>query len=234
MTVLRAIITDIEGTTSSMSFVKEVLFPYARKALPMWVQQYAHTPDVRHWLEQAAAEMAIAVTDKAALVQGLQSWIDHDRKHTALKALQGMIWENGYRHNDYRAHVYPDVLPVLQQWQAAGLKQYVYSSGSIAAQKLFFAHSQAGDMTSFFSGYFDTETGNKREAVSYARIIESIDIPASNTLFLSDVVAELDAARASGLQTMLVDRLHDYPQPRLGQACNGHRRVTDFSQITAL
>jgi len=231
MNTPKAIITDIEGTTSSISFVKNVLFPYARHALPGFVRDYGHEPEVRRWLDRVATEIVVNPDQEDQLVQTLQHWIDQDQKHTALKALQGMIWENGYRNGDYRAHVYSDVVPVLQRWYNQGIILYVYSSGSVAAQKLFFSHCQAGNITHLFSGYFDTQIGNKREPVSYHRIIQTIDIPAQQVLFLSDVVAELDAARTSGLFTCLIDRLQDYPEPRLDNACNNHPRAEDFSRI---
>uniref|UniRef100_UPI0025F63FA9 acireductone synthase n=1 Tax=uncultured Stenotrophomonas sp. TaxID=165438 RepID=UPI0025F63FA9 len=161
----------------------------------------------------------------------LQGWIDQDRKHTALKALQGLIWDEGYRRGDYTAHFYPEVAPVLKGWHAAGLPLYVYSSGSVPAQKLFFGFSDAGDLNSLFSGNFDTEVGGKREAPSYAHIAKAINIAPAEILFLSDVVEELDAAREAGLQTVLVDRLSDYPQPRSGEATHGHTRVERFDQI---
>jgi len=227
----QAIITDIEGTTSSISFVKEVLFPYARHALPGFVRDHGHEPQVRQWLEHVAAEIAVNLDQQDHIIQTLQHWIDEDQKHTALKALQGMIWQNGYRSGAYRAHVYPEVAQTLRRWYEQGIGLYVYSSGSVAAQKLFFSYSQAGDLTHLFSAYFDTQTGPKRDPASYARIIDTISIPAQQVLFLSDVVEELDAARSSGLQTTLIDRLADYPTPRLGNAANKHLRAEDFSQL---
>lgn len=228
-TVVLAILTDIEGTTSSISFVKDVLFPYARRALPAFVATHGGQPQVRALLDAVAAETGAA--DDQAIVAALQDWIDQDRKHTALKALQGLIWEAGYREGEFTAHMYPDAVQALQRWYAEGLALYVYSSGSVAAQKLLFGHCQAGDLTPLFSGWFDTEVGGKREHASYARIVERIGVAAGEILFLSDVVAELDAARQAGLQTVLVDRVEDYPQPRSAQETNGHRRVTSFEQI---
>ena len=228
----RAILTDIEGTTSSISFVKDVLFPYARRALPGFVKAHGSEPAVRKWLDAVAAENG-AMCNDGMIVEVLQGWIDQDRKHTALKALQGMIWANGYGNADFTAHVYPDAVPALRTWHAAGLPLYVYSSGSVPAQRLFFGHSDAGDLTGLISGWFDTEVGGKRDADSYRRITASIGRPAGEILFLSDVVEELDAARTAGLDTVLVDRIEDYPQPRTGDAANGHRRVESFAEISA-
>ena len=226
----RAILTDIEGTTSSISFVKDVLFPYARHALPGFVAAHRDDPEVRRWLDVVATEHGSICNDDV-IVETLQGWIDQDRKHTALKALQGMIWKAGYRDADFTAHIYPDAAPALREWHAAGLPLYVYSSGSVPAQQLFFGHSDAGDLAPLVSDWFDTEIGGKREAGSYQRIAERIGLDAAQIVFLSDVVEELDAAREAGLQTVLVDRLEDYPQPREGEATHGHVRVTRFSDI---
>lgn len=226
----RAILTDIEGTTSSISFVKDVLFPYARRALPDFVRARGNDPAVRKWLDAVAAENG-AMCNDAMIVEVLQGWIDEDRKHTALKALQGMIWADGYRSADFTAHIYPDAAPALRQWHGAGLPLYVYSSGSVPAQRLFFGHSDAGDLTGLISGWFDTESGGKREADSYRRIAGAIGRIPEQVLFLSDIVEELDAAREAGLDTTLVDRRNDYPEPRTGEATHGHRRVESFADI---
>ena len=225
----RVILTDIEGTTSSISFVKDVLFPYARRALPGFVAERGQQPEVRQWLDAVADETGAQGDD--AVVAALQGWIDEDRKHTALKALQGMIWADGYRKAEFTTHLYPDVPPVLQRWHAAGHRLAVYSSGSVPAQKLFFGHTDAGDLAPLFDGWFDTEVGHKRDAASYREIARRLGRDAGGIVFLSDVVEELDAARDAGLRTVLIDRLDDYPRPRLGDAANGHRRVERFDQI---
>jgi len=230
----RAILTDIEGTTSSIRFVKDVLFPYARRVLPEFVRRHGGEPDVRSWLDGVATEIAASACDDAVVVETLQCWIDQDRKHTALKALQGLIWESGYRNGDYRAHVYPDVVTMLRHWHASGKALHVYSSGSVAAQKLFFSYSDAGDLSGIFSGYFDTETGHKRESSSYEKIAGVIRMRPDEIVFLSDVVEELDAARAAGLRTVLVDRVQDYPVARTGAACNGHARAVDFNAVNSI
>lgn len=227
---VRAILTDIEGTTSSISFVKDVLFPYARRALPTFVREHGDEPEVRRWLDMVATEQGGICTDDT-LVEVLQGWITEDRKHTALKALQGRIWAAGYRNADFTAHMYADVARTLREWHHADLPLFVYSSGSVPAQRLFFGHSSAGDLTGLFSGWFDTEIGGKREAGSYRRIAESVGHAPGDMLFLSDVVEELDAAREAGMQTVLVDRRADYPTPRTGEATHGHRRVETFDDI---
>ena len=229
-TMTPLVLTDIEGTTSSISFVKDVLFPYARRRLPAFVRERGHEPEVRRWLDEVATEHGGICSDEV-IVETLQGWIDQDRKHTALKALQGMLWRDGYEDADFTAHIYPDAAPALRAWHASGLPLYVYSSGSVPAQRLFFGHSDAGDLTSLFSGWYDTEMGGKREAQSYRNIVEAIGLPAGEILFLSDVVEELDAAREAGLQTALIDRLDDYATPRTGEAAHGHDRVVSFGDL---
>lgn len=224
------ILTDIEGTTSSISFVKDVLFPYARDALPAFVREHGQREDVRQWLDAVAVEHGAVCSDDT-IVEILQGMIDEDRKHTALKALQGMIWGDGYRGADFTAHIYPDAAAMLKQWHDAGHPLAVYSSGSVPAQTLFFGHSDAGDLSPLFSDWFDTEVGHKRDVDSYREIARRLDLPANDILFLSDVVEELDAARDAGMRTVLIDRLDDYPQPRLDAATHGHRRVERFDQI---
>ena len=226
------ILTDIEGTTSSISFVKDVLFPYARKALPGFVHDHGGEPEVRYWLDLAAVD-AGSICQDDMIVELLQGWIDEDRKHPALKALQGLIWAGGYASGDYVAHVYPDAVAALREWKTAGHALFVYSSGSVTAQKLLFGHSSAGDLRPLFTGYFDTAVGGKREAQSYRNVLGALGLAAAEVIFLSDVVDELDAAREAGMQTVLVDRLEDYPSPRVGDACHGHRRVEAFSEILA-
>lgn len=201
MTDIRAIVTDIEGTTSSIHFVHEVLFPFARERLPAFVETHVDTPEVQHWLHEAAREANIIEASRSEIIDLLLRWMDEDRKSTALKALQGMIWAEGYGSGAYVAHLYPEVADALRAWHARGLPLYVYSSGSIAAQKLFFGYSQAGDLSPLFSGYFDTTTGPKRETASYIAIADAIGVEASHILFLSDIEAELDAARGAGFQT---------------------------------
>jgi enolase-phosphatase E1 len=224
------VLTDIEGTTSSISFVHDVLFPYARAALPAFVREHGQEPEVRQWLDRAAVDAGGVCRDDV-IVEVLQGWIDEDRKHPALKALQGMIWAEGYQGADYKAHVYPDAAQALRGWHAAGHSLAVYSSGSVPAQKLLFGHSSEGDLSPLFSAWFDTAVGGKREAASYQAIVANLGVPARGIVFLSDVVEELDAAREAGLRTVLLDRREDYPMPRMGEACHGHERVESFAAI---
>jgi enolase-phosphatase E1 len=224
--VIKAILTDIEGTTSSISFVKETLFPYARKHLPAFIVTHTDDAAVQHWLHEAASEAGLVSATQQEMIELLQRWIDEDKKSTALKVLQGMIWEEGYRSGEYKAHVYDDTVPALREWKSKRLALYVYSSGSVPAQKLFFGFSTEGDVTPLFSGYFDTETGAKRSADAYERIADSIGLPAGEILFLSDIVEELDAARSAGMKTTLVARA-----PTVCPANSAHPCVADFTAI---
>lgn len=228
MTEIRAILTDIEGTTSSISFVRDVLFPYARKRLPAFIETHADTPEVQHWLHEAAREADLIEVSRQEVIEMLLRWIDEDRKSTALKALQGMIWKEGYVDGRYRAHLYPEVAARLREWRADGLRLYVYSSGSVQAQQLFFGYSEAGDLTPLFAGYFDTETGSKRDVASYRRIAESIGEQPEHILFLSDIVDELDAARAAGMRTGWLVR-----EPQAPPDAPAHPVYTDFNAIAS-
>ena len=173
---VKLILTDIEGTTSSISFVKDVLFPYAAEHLPAFIKAHQQDDTVRQLLADTAELAAqegnnISAADMDAVSAVLLQWIAEDKKATPLKTLQGMIWKAGYENGDYKAHMYADAVDYLQQWHAAGLPLYVYSSGSVAAQKLFFGYSEAGNLLPLFSGHFDTQVGGKREAQSYQNIL---------------------------------------------------------------
>jgi enolase-phosphatase E1 len=223
--MIRAILTDIEGTTSSLSFVKDVLFPYAREHLPEFIAAHAHEPDI-HKLLKEVSTVAGRPLSKDQAVQQLLQWIDEDRKVTPLKALQGLIWEAGYQSGDYSGHIYDDAVHALRQWHEQGLRLYVYSSGSVYAQKLLFGHTPQGDLTPLFSGYFDTNIGGKKEAVSYQNIAAEIGLAPAEVLFLSDIEAELDAAKSAGMATCWLVR------EGAPKADSAHRQVQTFDQIS--
>ena len=228
-TNVRAILLDIEGTTTPVEFVYQVLFPFARRQVKEFVQQHQESEDVSAVISALSREhhadrlSSIRSNiepgsqpppwDESSLVSQLESvtqyvhWLmDQDRKSTALKALQGMIWKGGYLSGQLRAQVYPDVLPAFMRWQGQQRAIHIFSSGSILAQKLLFAHTTDGDLTGYISEYFDTTTGAKTDAASYRSISEKIGRSGAEVLFVSDVSAELDAAREAGMMTKLCVR----------------------------
>ncbi len=208
--MIRAIVTDIEGTTTSISFVTEVLFPYAKIHLEKFIQSNADNQEVRGLLADVSRVCGESLSDDQAIAQ-LISWIDEDRKIGPLKSLQGLIWEQGYHKGDFKGHVYPDAERKLRDWKNAGLSLFVYSSGSVHAQKLLFGHTEYGDLNSLFSGYFDTKAGAKQQAESYRNIASQIGCLASEILFLSDIAGELDAAKTAGFSTWQIIRENANP-----------------------
>ncbi len=224
---MTCIVTDIEGTTSSISFVKDVLFPYAATSLPAFVQAHAQDQKIAEIITAIKQQCHLKSND--AVVQQCLDWIAADEKQTALKALQGHIWKLGYERGDYQAHVYPDAFEKLTDWHQAGIPLYVYSSGSIYAQELFFHYSCFGDMRGLFLGNFDTTTGPKQDVASYRAIAQAISDDASDKaqdiIFLSDIIAELDAAQDAGMQTWHVQREENM--------CSSerHRVVATFNDI---
>lgn len=203
--MIKAIVTDIEGTTSSLSFVKDVLFPYARKELPDFVKQHKAETEIASILNDVAQIVGEPLSVDAVIAQLLQ-WIDEDQKITPLKSLQGLIWQYGYEQGDFKGHIYQDAVEQLKIWHEQGILLYVYSSGSVYAQKLLFAHTEFGDLTPLFSDYFDTRIGGKKESASYQRIAEKIALPTEQLLFLSDIKEELDAAKQAGFNTVQLFR----------------------------
>lgn len=227
-----AVLTDIEGTTTSISFVYDVLFPYAAARLDAYCGGYGGSPDPEPELAEALARLRREQEEESpagALADYARKLMAEDRKSTGLKLLQGLIWEGGYRTGALRSHVFPDVPGALATWQAAGVRLRVFSSGSVRAQKLLFAHTEYGDLTPHFEGYYDTTTGPKREAASYQAIADDWRLPPGDILFLSDVREELDAAAAAGMRTGLVVR----PGNRAVEA-GGHAVVTDFTALFAV
>jgi enolase-phosphatase E1 len=235
----RGILLDVEGTTSSVAFVAEVLFPYARRELAVWLEH--------HWDEPATAR-ACELIARDAGANSLAAWVgagempedtrrrvvaeayrlmDADAKATGLKELQGLIWQQGYARGELRSHVYPDVSPALRRWAERGLDVRIFSSGSVAAQRVFFAHTEAGDLLGLLRGHYDTTLGPKRDPDSYRHIAADMALNPSQILFLSDVVAELDAAAAAGLNTGLAVRPGNAPAP----AGQPHPAVGDFGEV---
>jgi enolase-phosphatase E1 len=220
----RGILLDIEGTVAPISFVTETLFPFAHRELAGFLARRWDDPAVQRGCEFVARDAGATsfaewsgggepAEQQARLVQHLHQLMDSDIKATGLKELQGLIWDEGYRAGLLRSPVYPDVVEALQGWQRMGLQVRIYSSGSVAAQKKFFAKSEAGDLTPLLAGFHDTTTGPKREASSYARIAQEMGIASQEILFISDVVAELEAASSAGLAAVLAIRPGNAPQP---------------------
>lgn len=221
----RAALLDIEGTTTPIQFVTGTLFPFARDRFPAFVLEHAAEPEVARDLERLREEHAKEAKDAQAPAWREEDrlgsatayllWLmDRDRKSTALKSLQGRIWEAGFRAGTLVGPVYPDVPPALARWSAPGREVCIFSSGSVLAQRLLFSHSSAGDLACHLAAFFDTTTGPKREPESYRRIAALRERAPAEWLFLSDVSEELDAAREAGMQTALVVRsLEDQPPP---------------------
>lgn len=224
---MKYILMDVEGTTTSISFVHDTLFPYSTKRLKDYIESHLSSPSVQEVLlktQSTVREEEDINLNREALVEKLLEWIRIDRKHGALKKLQGLIWNEGYTKGDIKGHVYEDVPPVLNEWKTQGLELGIYSSGSVEAQKDLFGHSVYGDLAPLFSHHFDTEVGAKREAQSYKNILEILNVKPEDVLFLSDITEELDAAKSAGMQTMQIVR---------GEAVNGssHKQVKSFSEI---
>lgn len=219
------ILTDIEGTTTEVSFVYDILFPYFRAHMDEW--QIIDSAPMNDVLEQTRLlvldEQAINLTSKEALFNQLRQWSLEDRKVTPLKTFQGMVWEQGFKSGAIKGHVYSDVQPALERWFNSGIKLAVFSSGSIAAQKQLFGYSIEGDLTKYFSDYFDTTTGMKRDVQTYHLIVEKLLVPANRVLFLSDIPQELEAAEAAGLRTLQL--------VRPGTQANWSWCVSDFNEI---
>jgi enolase-phosphatase E1 len=210
-----------------------VLFPYARARVHDYLQQHADDPAVRADVALLRAEYAAESPHSPDLPpwnpEAYVHWLmDRDRKSTGLKALQGRIWEDGYRAGELRGkgEVYPDVRPALERWRAAGKRIAIFSSGSVQAQRNLFANTTAGDLSPFVSGYFDTTTGPKRAAGSYRHIAAALGQPADAILFISDVSAELDAARSAGMRTALCVR-----GTALHESAADHPRIRSFAEL---
>jgi enolase-phosphatase E1 len=209
------ILLDIEGTTTDIHFVTDVLFPYARQHMPAFLADEAGTAAVQAVVPalralHAAETGTVPGWPEDSGITGAVAYLDflmeHDRKVTPLKTLQGLLWAQGYADGSLKGHVYPDVPDAFRRWTATGITLAIYSSGSVQAQKLLFAHSIAGNLTPLLSAYFDTTTGGKREAASYQAIADTLQVPASRVLFFSDQPAEIDAAHQAGMQAITVLR----------------------------
>jgi len=240
MAGVRGIVLDVEGTTTPIAFVHDVLFSYARTHVKDYLAKHAAADEVRKDIELLRKEHAADVRNvnqppplstSPAEIESIADYvkwlIDLDRKSTGLKSLQGKIWHDGYTDGTLRSQVFSDVAPAFARWRNAGLTISIFSSGSVLAQQLLFAHTEAGDLTSFISNYFDTGVGKKGEAESYRRIAETIGLKPGEVLFISDVVSELSAAREAGMKTVLSIRPGNQPQEHEAQ----YQIIESFDEI---
>ena len=223
----RGILLDIEGTTTPVSFVYDVLFPFARQHAADYLE---HTRENLDTLKSEHAEDVKARLDPPPWSDAPADYVAwlmrHDRKSTGLKQLQGRIWEKGYREGTLKGEIFPDVPRALERWRVQEIDVRIFSSGSVLAQKLLFSSTAAGDLTRLLNGYFDTTTGPKADPESYRRIAARFAVAPAEIVFVSDVTRELDAARIAGLQTILCVRPGNAPQDP-----NGHPAIRSFAEI---
>ena len=233
---ITAVLLDVEVTTTPIGFVYQTMFPYALSHAGQYLRQHASDPDVRADLQSLRNEHVADVRaglnpppfdDELDSAVAYMEWLTtKDRKSTPFKALQGKIWQEGFTGGQLRADVFEDAPRSLARWRRQGRKICIFSSGSVLAQKLLFAHTIAGDLSEHISGYFDTTVGNKTDANSYRKIAVTIQKNCSEILFVSDVTGELDAARAAGMQTLLCVRPGNRPQPP-----SDHRVIHSFDEV---
>ncbi len=232
----QAVLLDIEGTTSSISFVYDVMFPFVRKHVSTFITEQWDDDELKQTVAQMAMDQGVDLASwlndsdpgklQQAVVEHVLRLMDSDAKTTGLKSLQGQIWKSGFQSGELVGHLFPDVAPAIQRWKLAGLRIYIYSSGSIAAQKLYFANSQSGNLLPFLEGHFDTTIGGKKEATSYTAIASQIGILPREVLFISDIVEELDAARQVGMNTAYSIRPGNHTVE-----CDRHPSMDNFGQI---
>ena len=229
MAQVRGILLDIEGTTTPISFVHDVLFSYARAHAREFLKNNQDSDEVRADIallrEEHAADVGQNLQPPEAIADYIDWLIDRDRKSTGLKSLQGKIWRQGYLDGSLKSQVFGDVAPALERWHTAGLRIAIFSSGSVLAQQLLFAHTDAGDLTKFINDYFDTNVGKKSDAESYRKIAAALGLEPGEILFISDVVAELEAAKEAGMKTLLSIRPGNSAQ-------EWHQRIQTFDTVS--
>ena len=219
---VRAILLDIEGTTTPIAFVHDVLFSYAREHVREFLARNPVAEDIALLREERAVDVREGRNPPESIAEYVEWLISIDRKSTGLKSLQGKIWRQGYLEGSLKSQVFADVAPAFERWRERGLRISIFSSGSVLAQELLFAHTEVGDLTPFIDSYFDTNVGKKGDAQSYRKIAEVMGLPPQEILFISDVVAELDAAHQAGLKTLLSIRPGNAPQ---------HPTIRSFDEI---
>lgn len=223
--MIKYILMDIEGTTTSIDFVHQTLFPYSSQHLREFIQRHSQESHISAYMKEASKDMKLNSEDLESIIRGLLRWIEEDKKHYALKKLQGLVWKEGYQKNLIKAHIYEDVPPAWESWRTHNLKLAIYSSGSIEAQKLLFGHTIYGDLNRFLSAYFDTSIGHKKEKSSYENISMELKVKPQKILFLSDRAEELDAAKETGMKTCQIVREGTLPS-------SNHLRSSNFYDIS--
>lgn len=227
--MIRAILLDIEGTTTPIAFVHEVLFSYARDHAKEFLSSNADAEDIARLRQEHAADVNNGEQPPEELAAYVEWLIARDRKSTGLKSLQGKIWRQGYLDGTLKSQVYEDVAPAFARWRARGMSINIFSSGSVLAQQLLFAHTDAGDLTKFIDQYFDTNVGKKGEAASYRKIADALNLSPSEVMFISDVVTELEAAHHAGMQVLLSIRPGNPPQ----KSAEKYQAIHNFQDIQA-
>jgi enolase-phosphatase E1 len=230
----QAVLLDIEGTVTPISFVHEVLFPYARDHVSSYLANHFNQPETQADITKLREEQASDTEEMRqppidsidTVVTYINHLIDLDRKSPALKSIQGKIWKAGYDDGSLKSPVYSDVVEAFERWREAGISINIFSSGSVLAQQLLFAHTEAGDLTGYIDQYFDTSVGKKIDPQSYATIAANLSLNPPQVLFVSDVVAELDAANSAGMQTRMCVRPGNPTQPE-----SAFRRTTTFVEL---
>jgi enolase-phosphatase E1 len=219
--MIKAILTDIEGTTSSINYVKDVMFEYSKNRLKDYLQKHWEEDHVKNIVKSLSQKLEKDI-DLQTAVLVFKDFIEKDIKDTLLKELQGHIWEEGFKSGELKGHIYEDAYIKLKELKEKGYKIFVYSSGSIKAQKLFFGHSSYGDITYLFDGFFDTTVGSKKDPDSYLKIASTIGLDPKEILFLSDIEDEINAAKKAGMKTCLVSRENP---------CEKEGCIKDFKEI---
>lgn len=238
---VRTLLLDIEGTTTPLDFVRNQLFPYARSQVKTFLELHCTSEDVRADVstlyQEHLADVCTGLNPPPLNYNSPQSRLEstvvyiewlmaRDRKSTPLKSLQGKIWEEGYRSGKLLAPVFHDVPAAFRRWQEQGRTMAIFSSGSVLAQRLLFAHTSSGDLTPRIMGYFDTTTGPKTDSASYRRIALTLQRQPHEIVFISDTAAELDAAESAGFQVLLCERAGNQPQPP-----NRYPRIYSFENL---
>ena len=224
--MIKAILVDIEGTTSPISFVKNVMFPHSKERIDSFIKKHKNDPKVKQIIEEVKQIEKNQNLSDEDVANVLKQWIDEDKKVAPLKEIQGLIWKEGFETGELKAPVYDDAYQKLKEWKEKVLV-YIYSSGSVEAQKLFFSHTEKGNILDWFSGHFDTRTGNKKEDTSYKKIAEQIGTSPEEVLFLSDNPDEIKAAAQAGMKVIRIVRpndaeyIQDFP----------YKQVSSFDEI---